>query len=119
MGRFADQAAAKVDRFSSELRSRLDDGGRVALWGAGSKGVTFLNLVPGADRVGCVVDVNPRKHGRHVPVTGQPVVGPEELPSFRPDVVLVMNPLYEAEIRATLGDLGVDADVVSVDGGPA
>ena len=113
---FSEQAAAKVERFAAELRSRLDAGGRVALWGAGSKGVTFLNLVPGGDRVGCVVDVNPRKHGRYVPVTGQPVVGPEELRAFRPDAVLVMNPLYELEIRAMLGDLGVEAEAVSVEG---
>jgi SAM-dependent methyltransferase len=87
---------------------------RVALWGAGTKGVTFLNVVPGAERVHSVVDVNPRKWGRFVPGTGHEVVGPDDLVTHQPDLVLVMNNLYEDEIRRSLAERGLDATVTVV-----
>jgi SAM-dependent methyltransferase len=91
--------------------------GPIAVWGAGSKGVTFLNLA-GAPAEGgstSVVDVNPRKQGKHVPGTGHRVVAPEELGRARPGVVLAMNPLYRDEIGNTLERLGVAAEVVPID----
>ncbi len=107
-------------RWSRELADHLSRGQRLAVWGIGSKGTTFLNVVAGGDRVGCVVDVNRRKHGRHVPGTGQRVAAPSELRSYLPDVVLVMNPLYTDEVRGTMRELGVTAQVVAVtaDGTP-
>jgi hypothetical protein len=88
--------------------------GPVAVWGAGSKGVSFLNLVaPGRD-VAYVVDVNPNKAGLYVPGSGQVVVGPDELSGRDLDTVLVMNPLYVDEITRTLGELGCRAEVVTV-----
>jgi len=83
----------------------------VALWGAGSKGVAFLNAVPAAREIAAVVDVNRRKHGLHVPGSGQQVVAPERLRDDPPDLVIAMNPLYRDEIAALLRDLGVAAPV--------
>ncbi len=54
----------------------------LAFWGAGAKGVSFLNLVPGASQIPIVVDSNPRKQGMYVPGTGQLIVAPEELESL-------------------------------------
>jgi hypothetical protein len=42
------------------------------------------------------------------------VFGPEALADDRPDVVLVMNNVYEDEIRRALADLGLDATVAVV-----
>jgi C-methyltransferase C-terminal domain len=61
-----------------------------------------------------VVDINPRKQGHYVAGTGQTIVGPKRLHAFRPDVVLVMNPLYRREILQALQGLGVRSDVVSI-----
>jgi hypothetical protein len=98
-------------------RARLDElereGRRVALWGAGSEGVSFLNVVPGADRIEWVADANPRKHDTFVAGTGQRIVAPEELASASPDVVIVLNPLYASEIRAWLRELAIDAEVIA------
>jgi hypothetical protein len=46
--------------------------------------------------------------------TGQRIVPPAFLADYRPDVVIVMNPIYLDEIRAELGRIGVDAEVVAV-----
>lgn len=108
---FAARASATVDHWAEQLDELTTSGRRAALWGSGSKGVTFLNTVPGADLVELVVDVNPRKHGKHVPGTGQRVIGPRDLVATPPDVVVVLNPLYVPEVRAELRRLGLSADV--------
>lgn len=102
-----------IERWSREVDTMVE-AGPVALWGTGSKGVTFLNLVPAGREIASVVDINPRKHGLFVPGTGQRVVGPEDLIADPPTSVIVMNPLYRDEIAETLSGLGITADVVSL-----
>lgn len=97
---------------------RREEGRRLALWGAGSKGVSFLNMLGlrAGSGVGVAVDVNPRKAGTHIPGTGQRTVRPEELAAAPPDTVLVMNPEYMAEIAGTLERLGLRCELVPVSG---
>jgi FlaA1/EpsC-like NDP-sugar epimerase len=87
-------------------------GQRAVVWGAGSKGVTFLNALQARDPIGHVVDINPRKQGMYVAGTGQQIVAPEFLKEARPDVVIVMNPVYEDEIRRWVGELGLTPDLI-------
>jgi hypothetical protein len=61
-----------------------------------------------------VVDINPHKHGRFLPGTGHPVVGPEYLRDHIPDVVLVMNPIYTVEIGELLKSIGLSPQLVAV-----
>jgi C-methyltransferase C-terminal domain len=53
------------------------------------------------------VDINPHKHGRFMPGTGQEIVAPEFLVGYGPTDVLVMNPIYTEEIRQNLARLGL------------
>jgi SAM-dependent methyltransferase len=108
---FAEMHRKTIASWAEQLADARRTGQRVALWGAGTKGVTFLNVVPGGDGVHAVVDVNPRKRGGFVPGTGQRVCSPQDLVAEPPDLVLVMNNVYEGEIRRTLADLGLDATV--------
>ena len=64
--------------------------------------------------INSVVDLNPRKHGSFVPGSGTPVVAPEALVEFSPDVVVLANPIYRDEVRSILADLGQDVDVICV-----
>jgi SAM-dependent methyltransferase len=105
---FDEKLASNIHRWSRFLEYASVEGCRVALWGAGTKGVTFLNVVPGAERIGAVVDLNPRKHGTFIPGTAQRVIPPEMLPAYRPDIVIVLNPIYDDEIRQSLSRLGID-----------
>lgn len=114
--RLARLAATIEDRFEhwrTTLAEHAAAGRGVAVWGAGSKGVTFCHLI-GGEAITHVVDVNPRKHGRHLPVSGHPVVGPEALADDPPALVLVMNPNYEAEITESVRSAGISADIVAV-----
>ena len=109
---FGTTAAAQIDHASTELEASLR-AGPVALWGAGTKGLTYLNLIEGSDKVDAVVDINPRKHGFGVPGTGLTIVGPEVLSDLMPATVLIANPIYRDEISAQLATLGApDASVV-------
>jgi hypothetical protein len=111
VSRFAYRAAAKRAQWADELRRFLASGS-VALWGAGAKGITFLNILEEGAGIDTVVDVNPRKHGKHVPGTGQIITAPASLLERRPRTIIVMNPVYRDEIDRMVGALGVDADVV-------
>ena len=86
----------------------LGEGG---VWGAGSKAVTFLNIVEGTGAIGHVVDISPDKRGRHIPGTGHRIEAPEEMARAvrRPIEVIAMNPLYRDEIALRLAERGVAA----------
>jgi hypothetical protein len=112
--RFEARFRETVRTWDERLQRRLDAGSRVVVWGAGSKAVTFLNVVPSARGIERVVDINPRKRGAYVAGTGQPIVGPDTLREDRPDTVLVTNPAYVGEVRQALAGLGIVAELVSL-----
>ena len=101
-----------LDHWHALLAQRLQRGDRVVVWGAGTKGTMFLNTLSDARHIEHVVDINPRKTGTYVPCTAQQVVSPAALRELRPDAIVVMNPLYETEIRQSLKQLAVTADLV-------
>lgn len=110
--------AAEVERLLDHWRGEFARvaaaGGRVAIWGAGSKGVTFLNLLGAAAATAVAVDINPAKQGRFLPVVGLPVVAPADLGSLAPALVVVMNPVYLDEVTAMVRAHGCAAPVVAV-----
>ncbi len=85
---------------------------RPVLWGAGSRGVQFLTLADAQRGLCAVVDVNPRKWGRYLPVSGHRVDCPESLAGLQPRAVLITNPAYEPEIARSLAAMGVNAEVL-------
>jgi hypothetical protein len=114
------QAALKFASMSSSLlttwRQRLShlgrQGRRAAVWGAGSKGITFANV---ADRTGrcliALVDVNVRKHGLFAPIVALPVVAPERLVGMELDLVIISNELYATEIARMIGEIGLVLEI--------
>jgi cyclopropane fatty-acyl-phospholipid synthase-like methyltransferase len=105
--RFATQHASEMAAWRQRIESVHDDGGRVVLWGGGSKAVAFLTTL-GDDRlVDAVVDINPHKQGRYVAGTGHEVLAPEDLVEDPPMLVVAMNPIYLREIREGLDARGL------------
>jgi SAM-dependent methyltransferase len=96
------------------IGSRRAAGRRIAIWGGGSKGVSFITTNGAENQIAHVVDVNPHKQGKYLPGAGNEVIAPEALVDEPPDTVIVMNPVYLAEIRAQLASLGLDPEVVAV-----
>ncbi len=63
------------------------------------------------DDIAYAVDINPIKHGTFMAGTGQEIVAPAFLQSYRPDVVIIMNPVYRAEVTADLTALGLNPEI--------
>jgi FlaA1/EpsC-like NDP-sugar epimerase len=111
--RFHNAYQDKVDAWRHTLLRLKKQKNRVVLWGAGSKGVTFLNVLDISHKqIEYVVDLNPHKHGQFVAGTGQQVVAPDLLREYRPQTVIVMNPIYHAEIQQMIKDFGINAEII-------
>ncbi|MEX2217480.1 MAG: class I SAM-dependent methyltransferase, partial [Phycisphaerales bacterium] len=110
---FGEGHREKVGHWTLVLAERAARRERVALWGAGSKGVTFLNaLGSAAAGVACAVDANPRKQGCFIAGAGHEIVAPASLAAQRPAAVIVMNPLYQKEVAGALAQLGLSPEVL-------
>lgn len=112
VARFADAYHAKIEHWHAVLDTLRRDGRRAVLWGAGSKGVSFVNTLTAGEAIDCLIDLNPNKHGRFVPGTGHPIRAPESLAARPPDAVIVMNPLYAEEIGTALRAMGIEAELL-------
>ena len=106
---FPEMYQSKIDDYRTKLQAA---GGRTIVWGAGSKGVTFLNTLQIKDEIEYVVDLNPRKHGMYIPGTGQKIITPEMLLDYQPSSVIVMNPIYKPEIRKIIDEFGLDTNLI-------
>lgn len=111
---FVEHCQRKFDAWRRELQESAQDGRRVVLWGGGSKAVAFLTTLSLAGGVEYVVDINPLKHGTFMAGTGQEIVPPGFLREYKPDVVVVMNPVYCDEIQADLNRMGLQPELVPV-----
>ena len=109
---FQEKFNTKSRDWREVLNNILKNKHRAVLWGAGSKGVTFLNLFAELNAIDFVVDISPRKWGRFIPGTGQRIVAPEFLSNYRPDKVIIMNPIYKKEIKSLIDELNIDADIL-------
>ncbi len=86
---------------------------KIALWGAGAKGVTLANLIdPRQEFIDCIVDLSPQKQGRFIPGTGHPVLSPEDLPGRAVTTAILMNPNYHDENLAILRQAKIDVRLV-------
>jgi hypothetical protein len=119
LARGVDKYAAEYDALARNWRRRLGElrerGGRAVIWGAGSKGVSYLTNLTNMgmhDEIEYAVDINPFKWGKFMAGTGQQIVSPEFLVQYRPDLVVVMNPIYLEEIRTQLDGLGLHPELI-------
>ena len=76
--------------------------------------MAFLTTLHAGEEIGGVVDINPHRQGWHMPGTGHKIVPPEFLRTYRPDNVIVMNPLYKEEIRRDLEAMGLSPEIEAV-----
>jgi len=107
---FRASIAAKRAALTAELRAAKRRG-PVALWGSGSKAVSYLTTLGVSDQVDAVVDINPHKHGKFMAGTPHEILAPAALRALQPATVIAMNPIYLEEIRRDLAALGLAPDL--------
>ncbi|WKZ17940.1 MAG: class I SAM-dependent methyltransferase [Candidatus Jettenia sp. CY-1] len=105
---FSHKCRIKLEEWENTLQHIKQNNESTVIWGAGSKSVSFLNILNIRDQITYVVDINPRKKGCYMPGTGQKIILPEELKNYIPDNVIIMNPLYKQEIQQQLNSLGLN-----------
>jgi SAM-dependent methyltransferase len=111
---FPRRVAAKIERWRADIQRRASAGQRVVIWGSGSKGVAFLTTLGMGGAIDYAVDINPHRRGYYMPGGGQRIVSPDDLKEIKPDYVVVMNPVYEGEVRALLDERGLTPDLATL-----
>lgn len=104
---FSHRYQSKINLWRMRLGKINEVSQKAVVWGAGSKGVTFLNLLKENAEIEFIVDINPRKQGMFVPGTGEAIISPEQLKRYKPDHIILMNSIYEEEIRKMVENLGI------------
>ncbi len=103
-----------VDDWKQRLTELRQSGKRTVVWGSGSKGVAFLTMLNLNGTIEYVVDINPFRQGKFMAGTGQQIVAPDFLREYKPDVAIVMNPVYQSEIQQDLSRMGLATTVLPV-----
>jgi SAM-dependent methyltransferase len=112
--RFPARFAKTREQWLTRINGMRGEGKKLVVWGGGSKAVSFLTTLALNDQIDYVVDVNPYKHGKFIPGTGHAVKSPETLKQHRPESVILMNPVYEKEVRAQLQGMGLNPQILLV-----
>ena len=63
------------------------------------------------DEIQYIVDINPQRHGKFISGAGKEIVAPEFLKQYKPDTVIVMNPIYCNEIKKMMADMGLSSRI--------
>lgn len=116
---------ARVERFKIRIDEQLGawrqrlaamkaQGKKVVVWGGGSKSVGFLTNFADLELIDFVVDINPHMENNFIPGIGSQYVQPAFLARLQPDVVIIMNGVYEKEITASLHQMNVFPEVHSL-----
>lgn len=99
----------KYEKKLSEWKTIIEEAQKaqekIVLWGSGSKAVTFLKALNISNELEFVVDINPHRHGFYMPGTGHKIIGPVELQTYKPDIVIIMNSIYREEISSQLNEM--------------
>ena len=104
---FAEASRGDIAAWRAWLDGEARDGRAVALWGGGSKAVSFVTHLGEHPALACAIDINPAKRGSFLPGSGLPVVAPGDAADRRIAAIVLMNPIYRQEVTAMLGKHGL------------
>lgn len=97
------------DKKLVEYKRMLGNLDAVAIWGAGAKGSTFLNLADKSRELAkVVIDINERKQYQYIGGTGHRIIPPSEIESESIKNIIVMNHNYLEEIRTMIDNNNVN-----------
>lgn len=72
---------------------------KLFIWGAAGNGANLLNTLKlDSSLIPFVIDKDPQKHHKFIPITNQRIISPEEAVEAAPDVILIMSQFHRPEI---------------------
>jgi FlaA1/EpsC-like NDP-sugar epimerase len=107
---FSQRYEQKLQYWKNELERIKTGKKRAIVWGSGSKCVAFMTTLEIQDEIQYIVDINPHRHGKFIPGVGKQIVSPEFLKNYKPQTIIVMNPIYCEEIRKSVETMGISAE---------
>ena len=111
---FANNYQQKIANWQRQVAVIRAAGQRAVAWGAGSGAITFLNTLKLKEELPYVVDINPKRQGKFLPLTGQQVVDPAFLTDYRPQMIIITNATYATEIKQQVGAMGLQAEFMVI-----
>jgi Methyltransferase domain/C-methyltransferase C-terminal domain len=112
---FTRRSSLTFDKKIKEYKDMLGQSGTFAIWGAGAKGSTFLNLMDKERKsVQYVIDINPSKQNKFIAGTGHPIFDPGILIREPVENILIMNENYNEEIRKQIHDFRITPNIISL-----
>jgi SAM-dependent methyltransferase len=111
--KFREKCVEKISFWRNTVQ-QIAGNQKTVIWGSGSKGVAFLTTLRLTGEIEYVVDINPYKHGKYMPGTGQKIVSPHFLKEYKPHRIIVMNQIYSDEILKELERLNIRAELIPV-----
>ena len=111
---FSEHCGEKLNQWKNHLHKIHNEKKRAVIWGSGSKCVAFMSTLGVKDEVGHVIDINPHRHGKFIPGAAKQIMPPQFLKEYKPDITIVMNPVYYHEIKQMLDDMEVKTDVIAI-----
>jgi hypothetical protein len=109
---FRERYPRQVEVWRGDLQRIVRERKRAVVWGGGSKAVSYLTVLGVTDEVAFVVDINPQRQGKFLAGPGHQILAPAALQQYRPDIVIVMNPIYLDEIGADLDGMGLHPELI-------
>lgn len=99
-------------KISQLLDYYLEKNLKVALWGAGRKGISLLRAIDSQNKkISCVFDKNLKRTGEKLE-TGHVI---KDYRQYMVDVVLIANSLFELEIIHKLNEISRDITIINID----
>ena len=112
---FSTHYSEKLEQWKNRLQQIDADKKRAVIWGSGSKCVSFMTTLRVKDEIEYVIDINPYRHGKFLAGSGKEIMPPDFLKEYKPDVTIVMNPIYKDEIRQMLDNMEINTEVISLE----
>jgi len=108
-----DDFTLSYNRYILEWCNKVKSNHDTAVWGAGAKGVTFLNLLdPEKKLIRCVIDINENKQGKYLSGTGHKIISPDELSENNIQNIIILNPNYTDEIKRMLKSINKNINIL-------
>ena len=111
---YGDAVRASTAHCQAELERLQSSAAPLMLWQAASKTVGFLSMLADPSVVDSAVDLSAERHGKFLPGSGLAVHSPAELLRLRPGNIVLMNPIYLAEVTSQVREMGLSTTVHSV-----
>lgn len=89
-------------KINDYIDSILENGGRIALWGASHLAFSIISASKTANKISYIVDSAPFKQGKYAPASGLGIFPPQHLSEDLVDAIIIMCPEYSSEIVADI-----------------